>query len=843
MYMMMEFKIDNNEMLYKLKTNISPMFEILRKEGIYSGNYSVLLLFLILHKDGLISSNYIDGEQLKSNVFEKLHNLEKKQNSEYFDIIKSYEPILNRLSDKGLKQLINSISNIDTSEHFSDIFDSVLYLISQAQGRYGGEFIQPFELTRFMCGLADLKPDAKVFNPFAGAASFGVFLDKNQFYYGQELNREIWAIGTLRLMAHGKLDCSNYVCDDSISQWPEDSNKFDLISSNPPFGMRLGNQYSNIEPELRTIEQLLISKGVHSLNQDGKLIALLTTGFLFRGATADKTLRKFLVNEDLIDSIILLPGGLLQNTGVPLIILVLNKTKDLTGKVKFVDAENFVESKGSNDKVLNDLTLSSFLNSDNRDEDVIRIVDNSTIRANNYNLNVTRYFQKDITLAKNETLKKLRDVFVKKNGQRVTLPNTGKFVCVRDLKDDNADFKLNITEIEDVELRKSGVYQLNETSLLLSTKGHKLKPTYFIYEGTPIYVSKDIISFKIDEEETNYGYLVNELHADYIQEQLDSYRMGVTIPFIRKDDLLEVKIKLLSLKEQEAKVNGIYELSLKMKNLQHEINNLSHGVSDKLYESVSTLKHSLGTPLLSIGSALRNIETALSKLNTNWEHIKTSERYGLTIKDSFSSVYSNLDLIYSIIQKNEKILDLKKYELSEIDFLRFFKGYVKRIKSIEKNNVSVNTDINPDIESQLQNKVLIQSNKELLEIGLNAIVENANMHAFVDGAKNYKLEFRVSLYLASRIKDKSNELLSRSINYVKVEVANNGKPFPINYTLDKLVRKNSFAGETGHTGQGGFDLNEIIKYHNNGTSTLELITDDLTSEFSTTYSFLIPLNK
>jgi len=138
--------------------------------------------------------------------------------------------------------------------------------------------------------------------------------------------------------------------------------------------------------------------------------------------------------------------------------------------------------------------------------------------------------------------------------------------------------------------------------------------------------------------------------------------------------------------------------------------------------------------------------------------------------------------------------------------------------------------------------IMIMANAELLEIGLNAIVENAYVHAFTDDLKKYKLEFRVSLYVPHTVKKPSDDTIGRFEAYIKVEVANNGKPFPKNYTIDKLIRKNSFAGETGNTGQGGFDLNEIIKHHNKGVSTLELITEDFTTEFATTYSFLIPLN-
>jgi type I restriction enzyme M protein len=251
----------------------------------------------------------------------------------------------------------------------------------------------------------------------------------------------------------------------------------------------------------------------------------------------------------------------------------------------------------------------------------------------------------------------------------------------------------------------------------------------------------------------------------------------------------------------------------------------------------------MGKPLLNIGSSLRNIEKALSKCNGEWEKEKLNERYDLTIKDAFDSVYSNIGLIHSILRKNEAVLDLTNYPLSEIDIISFIKGYVTRVKSAERTNVSTILDIHPDIKTSLKNKIMVFANAELLEIGLNSIVENAIMHAFINDSKKYKLEIRISLYVGVSQKQNVEDAIEIFDNFIKVDVANNGKPFPKNYTLEKLIRKNSFAGETGNTGQGGFDLNEIIKYHNNGISTLQLITDDFTSEFTSTYSFLIPFNR
>jgi type I restriction enzyme M protein len=635
---------------------------------------------------------------------------------------------------------------------------------------------------------------------------------------------------------------SRYVCNDSLLNWPDGSQKFDLIVSNPPYGLRLGNQYRDIEPGIRTPEQFLVEKGMRSLNKEGKLIALLPQGFLFRGMQGQQ-LRQFLVDEDILDTIISLPGGLLSNIGIPLIILIINKKKERPGKVRFIKADRFIESRSPREKFLNDHALSGLIHGSNADEDAIRIIDIAQIKVWDYNLNVPRYFQKEIALANNEHLVKLKDIVEFVRGQRGDLPENGKLVRIRDLRDDKVDFHLNVSEIEDVELRRPDIHQVNETCLLLAIRWRTLKPTYFVFEGISIYRSQDILSFKVNESVADYRFLINELHADYVQEQLESYRMGSTVPFMRRDDLLEVAIKLPSLQEQKAKVQGIFELSNEIRILQEKLNTSLVNESASLYVKESSLKHRLGTPLLNIGSSLRNFEKALSREFVSWEETKLNERYNITLRESFDSIYQTLKTVHQILIANENEIDFSNKRLEEIDFLAFVKGYVNRIKSAEKSNVSTKLDIHPDIKIQLKNKIFILANTELLEIGLNAIVENANMHAFTDDSKKYKLEFRVSLYVSPRIEQKSDDTISRFDTYIKIEVANNGKPFPENYTLEKLIRKNSFAGETGNTGQGGFDLNEIIKYLNNGRTTLELVTDDFTTEFTSTYSFLIPFNR
>lgn len=846
--------MEENKTLERIQSNIWKVWDIFHEENIRIEDYYVGLLFLSVWRNNLWPREFKDsGALFYENLEDSIKKSKEKSHQHFLPVVSTFKSTIKGFSVDGLSELTYAYNELNlkfVSENFAEIFDHILYRISSSQGRVGGEVVQPIELTKFLMNLADLPLDARIFNPFAGLASFGVFLKEGQEYFGQEINPKIWAIGQLRLMAHDKLVSSHFVCIDSITNWPKPSEKYDLIISHPPFNLRISRE---IDINNRTADQLLINNGISSLAVQGKLIAILPQQFLYRGSilgegfSRDQAVqvfsRKTLIDEDLLDTIISLPGGVFSNTGIKTVILVLSQQKKHPKKTRFINGNAFVKTKNLKEKIINVEELIQLIRSPFENSEYVRVVSSEQIEENDYILDVPRYFHKDIKIEENEQLVKLKDIFEYVRGQRGDLPKTGKLVRVRDLKNDRVDFQLDLSKLEEIELRNSGIHQLNESCILLAIRWRSLKPTYFRFHDEPIYRNQDILSFKLNESIADYKYVISELQADYVKEQLESYRTGATIPFIRKDDLLEVAIKLPSLEEQRAKVQGVIELSEKIKILQDERNALEQGVSEKLFESVSNIKHSLGKPLLNIGSSLRNIEKALSRFNSDWQQIKLNDRYDITIKDSFDSIYINLNLIHSVLRNNDQALDVSNYELTATDFLAFIKGYVNRIKSAERPNVSTKLDIHPDFKIQLKNHVLIEGSPELLEIALNTIVENANMHAFTDPSKKYKLEFRVGLYIAPSIKKDSIASTGSFDTYIKIEIANNGTPFPKNYSLEKLIRKNSFAGETGNTGQGGFDLNEIIKYHNGGVSTLDLITDDFTTEFTTTYSFLIPFNQ
>lgn len=797
-------------------TKIWAIFDILRSKSRASEDYRVILLLISLYKDGVVSKAFgTNKNDILKRLISDIQESKDSRSQQYLPIYQNFEPSLKRLDSKDLNYIIEAISRIDKKlliENFQDIFDNVLYRITRSQGKQGGEFIQPVELTRFICGLGDLPESSKVFNPFAGLASFGVYLDDGHEYFGQEINQNTWALGELRIMAYKRSGTSKYICSDSLLNWPDDSKKFDLVMANPPYGVRLNQKYREVEPGIQTIEQFLIQKGVNSLNSKGKLIALMPQGFLFRGMQ-EQRLREQLIEDDLIDTIISLPGGLLLNTGIPLVILVINKRKKAPGKVRFINAEKFVKTKNRKEKVLNDYGLNSIVNGSNKDSDVVRIVDKQQIREFNYNLNVPRYFQRHIEGVK------LRDILEHVRGRRGDLLDVGKMIRIRDLKDDKVDYELEVSNIEERELSRPHLRVIDESCLLLATRWKTLKPTLFEYTGTQIYLNPDIVSFKVNRKIADRAYLINELHADYVREQLESYRMGSSIPMIRRNDLLEVIIKLPSLEEQRAKAQGLKELSEKVKTLLNERNILAHGKESSQFNEFASLKHTLGRPRQNILDWTDNLLHFLSIKREGFDALNNSfhKFYDTDILSVLHEIKHDVNFMTDVLEKGENGFVVEEFDktvmpLSDINSI---------IQNLSSNSFNFKIK-KPPLKGEKMKERGIYGNKILLKTLIDNLLTNAHKYGFDKKASGNEVVFE----------------LTEVDDFLSLEVRNNGKPFPKNFDREKFITKYSTADLKSGSGLGGYDIHRIVSVFENPHWELDLNSDPI---YPVKFKFQFPI--
>lgn len=787
-------KIEYKYPLDVLVSKVFKMFHILWENGSLYADESIPLVLLVLsmYKDDLINAESMGNHDSVEDFRKTLVRLsnDPKYHESYGPVVDVLSDELSKINSTRFTRICYTLCELDKTflkKEFISVFDDVLYRYSKSQGKKSGESLQPAEISHLILSLTDFEKTINVFNPFAGVASYGVLAKGPIQYYGQEKNAKTWAIGTLRIMAYGQKNSLNYVCEDSISNWPQDE-KYDLIISTPPFGLRLGPEYKEIKSEYGTIEAFYIKKGLDSLHENGKLLALFPESFLYNDI--HKELRKELVENDLIESIVTLPGGLLSNTSISTTVVVLNKKKKkLSRKVKLVNGHYFLQANKYGEKKIDYLSIVNLVKNDEYIDQYARIVDSTLIKDNEYNLSIPRYFRKQIYGVK---LGELLEIV---NGSRDNIPNKGKLVKISDLKDDKLDFTLDLQSIKTAELIHNDVNCISESCIIVAARWKTLKQTLFEYNGESIYINKDILAFRIYETFVDKEYLINELHANYVKEQLESIRTGLTIPLIRKEDLLQVIIKLPSLEVQRATFNGANlaykESKITELNLLEEIKLLKNVFNEELKEKQHCIRQHL-----------KNVIDSISAVNTFMDL-----KDGTINKDDVINPIKNVTVGQRFKAMGRSISSLKH----EIDSLTNDELYDKPerigIRDIlsecifefgNTNGFSIH-EIYDDIslkEFGDSNPEILVSKRSFKEI-FNNIVMNAMNHGFIEKDKNYLMNIFVNV---------DDEKL-------KVSFSNNGKPFANGISREFGI-KGKTAGRNAGSGIGVKKIIEIAKNYN-----------------------------
>lgn len=754
------------------KTRIREIINLLRNENIVSEDYHIVLFLLSLYKDGLLpNENLYNGQLLSSRIELKLNREGNYYVKHYLEILELFKVEIDELKNSTyikLYQIFEGIKKSELEEHFSCIFDEFLFEIRN----FSTNLNPNREILQLINALIEKKDSIRVFNPFAGLASIGISLPIDSFYYGQEPNRETWALATLRLAAYNKLNNSSFDCDNSFSDWHTKSKKIDLIISIPPSGLRE--------------EGSVITKGLDLLEDHAQMIIIVQTRFLTR-LRDDLSVRQKIVDADYLDTIIQLPKLLRAESNESLSVLVFNKNKKIAGKVRFIDARNFLVKQGRWKLQLDIKRLNAIVERKDFENSVVKFVDNHTIRENDYNLNLPRYFQPDIHGVK---LKNILTMVPRANKNK---PRVGKLITIRDLSATISEIVTDFAHVSETGLSNYGTTEINESCLLLATVGNSLKPTIFDYNGEPIYIRSEIMACKINDDIADITFVANELNSTSVLKQMESFNIGVHISSIRKSDVLELVIPLPSLQEQKAKVQGLIEASEENKYLRNLRNELVHGVAQKQFSEYASLKHTLGTPRQNIldwsNNLLQFFELKKEKLADLDDDFK--DIFQIDMKNAVSIIRNDINFMTEVLERGEKGLVLSEYTLTNVRLVEI-KDMIENLSSAGmKFNLVRDFDTNVDADD-----LSVTCNLTLLKILISNILTNADRHGF----DNYSPanEVVISLYVDH--------------TYLNLEIKNNGKPFPKNFGKEKFIEKFSKSGGSNGTGIGGNDIDRIATY-------------------------------
>jgi type I restriction enzyme M protein len=300
------------------------------------------------------------------------------------------------------------------------IGNTYIYLIERFasdSGKKAGEFFTPFKVTELVAKLAGPKPGDRICDPACGAGGLLIQAakavgEKNFALFGQESNGSTWALCRMNMFLHRADSARIEWCDTLTGPTLVENDrlmKFNVVVANPPFSLdkwgaddagsdRYNRFWRGIPPKSKG-DWAFISHMVEiALEKEGRVAVVVPHGVLFRGA-AEGRIRQKMIEENLLDEVIGLPGNLFPTTNIPVAILVFDRSREKGGvnesrtDVLFVDASrDYVSSKNQN--TLSDEHLNRIMDTCKARQKVEKYADKASfkeIKENDFNLNIPRY--------------------------------------------------------------------------------------------------------------------------------------------------------------------------------------------------------------------------------------------------------------------------------------------------------------------------------------------------------------------------------------------------------------------------------------------------------------------
>ena len=272
--------------------------------------------------------------------------------------------------------------DLNSKDILGHVYEYMLGQFALAEGKKGGQFYTPKSIVSLIVQM--LEPfKGRVYDPAMGSGGFFVqsehFITQHQgkigevSIYGQEYNHTTWQLAAMNMAIRGidfnfgKEPANTYTND----QHPD--LRADFVMANPPFNMKEWDtgvseddprwQYGR--PPSGNANFAWLQHMLYHLAPNGSMGLLLANGSMSSNTNNEGSIRRALIEHDLVECMVALPGQLFTNTQIPACIWFLTKNKgqrtnaagrqlrDRQGEVLFIDARNLGYMK---DRVLRDFT-------------------------------------------------------------------------------------------------------------------------------------------------------------------------------------------------------------------------------------------------------------------------------------------------------------------------------------------------------------------------------------------------------------------------------------------------------------------------------------------------------
>ena len=322
--------------------------------------------------------NYING--YSKEVIDIIENFDLKRHIEKMANNNILYTVIEAFNQKNANLHPNEVSNIEMGY----IFEEIIRRFSEAHNEEAGQHYTPREVIELMVNIvfedqSDLADSSKIKTVYDGACGTGGILSASMEYasklnssskmivYGQEINDQTYAICKADMLIKGE-DSNNIRKGNTLSDDKFPGDKFDFIMMNPPFGREWKREKTVVEaeakkgvegrfpagtPAISDSQLLFLQNAVSKMKPEGSKIAIIHNGSaLFKGdaGSGESEIRRYVIENDLLDCIIQLPNDLFYNTGIATYIWVLNnkKPEHRQGKVQLINASEYYNKMRKN---------------------------------------------------------------------------------------------------------------------------------------------------------------------------------------------------------------------------------------------------------------------------------------------------------------------------------------------------------------------------------------------------------------------------------------------------------------------------------------------------------------
>lgn len=361
----------------RAKAKVNPETFLLKKTGTFFYNVSPLDLKKLMGDQDHIGENlrkYLDGfSRPVRDIFERFE----------------FHAQIDRLEKARLLYLVTEkFANIDlhpeavSNTEMGLVFEELIRRFAELSNETAGEHFTPREVIRLMVNLVFIEDDdalrkpgvvRSIYDPTAGTGGMLSVADEHLaslnpdarlVIYGQELNPESYAICNADMLIKGQ-DIGNIIFGNTLSADGLQGKRFDYMLSNPPFGV----EWKKIEKEIRKEAEdkgfdgrfgpglprvsdgsllfllHLISKMRPAKDGGSRFGIVLNGSPLFTGGagSGESEIRRYVLENDLLEAIIGLPTDMFYNTGISTYIWIVSNHKPAArkGKVQLIDASSF----------------------------------------------------------------------------------------------------------------------------------------------------------------------------------------------------------------------------------------------------------------------------------------------------------------------------------------------------------------------------------------------------------------------------------------------------------------------------------------------------------------------